>query len=52
MAIPEAKVSYRRRKGLSEPTFGISKEQIGLRRFLLHGLDNIKGTTLHGGYGF
>ena len=42
MATPEAKVSYRRRKELSEPTFGIMKEQMGFRRFLLRGLDNIK----------
>ena len=45
MAIPEAKVSYRRRKKLFEPTFGIMKDQMGLRRFLLRGLDNIGGDT-------
>jgi Transposase DDE domain len=43
MATSEAKVSYLRRKKLFEPTFGIMKDQIGLRCLLLHGLDNIKG---------
>jgi transposase len=46
MATPEAKVSYRRRKELSEPTFGIMKEQMGFRRFLLRGLDNIKAEVI------
>ena len=45
MATPETKVSYRRRKELSEPTFGIMKEQMGFRRFLLRGLDNIKAES-------
>ena len=42
MTTPLAKIAYRRRKELSEPTFGILKEQLGFRRFLLRGLDNIK----------
>ena len=42
MATPEAKIAYQRRKELSESTFGIIKEQMGLRRFLLRGLNNIK----------
>ena len=45
MATPLAKMAYRRRKELSEPTFGILKEQLGFRRFLLRGLDNIKAET-------
>jgi hypothetical protein len=32
-----------RRKELSEPTFGILKEQMGTRRFLLRGLANVRG---------
>lgn len=42
MATPEAKTAYQRRKELSEPSFGIIKEQMGFRRFLLRGLENIK----------
>ena len=34
---------YARRKELSEPTFGILKEQMGARRFLLRGLANVRG---------
>jgi transposase len=45
MATPEAKIVYQRRKELSEPTFGIIKEQMGFRRFLLRGLENIKAET-------
>jgi transposase len=45
MATPLAKMAYRRRKELSEPTFGILKEQLGFRRFLLRGLDNVKAET-------
>ncbi len=33
---------YARRKVLSEPTFGILKEQLGARRFLLRGLSNVR----------
>jgi hypothetical protein len=46
MTTPLAKITYRRRKELSEPAFGIMKEQMGFRRFLLRGLDNIKAETL------
>lgn len=42
MATLKAKIAYQRRKELSESTFGIMKEQMGFRRFLLRGLDNIK----------
>jgi len=33
---------YARRKGLIEPIFGILKEQMGARRFLLRGLANVR----------
>lgn len=42
MATHEAKQTYRRRKELPEPTFGILKEQMGMRQFLLRGLSNVK----------
>jgi hypothetical protein len=42
MATEEAKEVYRRRKELIEPTFGIIKEQMGIRRFLLRGLNNVR----------
>lgn len=42
MATEEAKASYRRRKGLPEPVFGILKELHGARRFLLRGLVNVQ----------
>ncbi len=42
MTTQEVKVAYRRRKELSEPSFGIIKEQMGFRRFLLRGLYNVK----------
>jgi transposase len=45
MTTPLAKIAYRRRKELSEPTFGIMKEQLGFRRFLLRGLDNVRAET-------
>ena len=37
---------YRKRKELPEPTFGILKEQMGMRRFLLRGLANVKAELL------
>lgn len=46
MVTQDAKVAYRRRKELSEPTFGIIKEQMGFRRFLLRGLDNAKAEVV------
>jgi len=42
MATDEARVLYARRKELNEPTFGIIKEQMGGRRFLLRGLANVR----------
>jgi transposase len=40
MSTAEARNLYARRKELSEPTFGIIKDQLGARRFLLRGLTN------------
>lgn len=42
MATQEAKVAYQRRKELSEPSFGIIKEQMGIRRFLLRGWNSVQ----------
>jgi hypothetical protein len=42
MQTDEAKHLYARRKELSEPTFGILKEQLEARRFLLRGLANVR----------
>ena len=42
MATAEAQRWYARRKELDEPTFGIIKEQMGARRFLLRGLANVR----------
>jgi transposase len=42
MTTEEAKKAYSRRKELIEPTFGIIKEQMGVRRFLLRGLNNVR----------
>ncbi len=42
MQTDEAKHLYARRKELSEPTFGILKDQLGARRFLLRGLPNVR----------
>ncbi len=41
MVTQEALAAYRQRKELSEPVFGILKEQMGLRRFLTRGLNNV-----------
>ena len=46
MATPEAKEAYKRRKELSEPTFGIIKEQMRFRRFLVRGLNNVKAEAI------
>lgn len=46
MATQEAKLEYKRRKELSEPAFGIIKEQMGFRRFLLRGLNNAKAEVV------
>ena len=39
----EGKRIYRRRKSTVEPVFGIIKEDIGFRQFLLRGLQNVSG---------
>ena len=41
MATEEARALYAQRKELNEPVFGIIKEQMGARRFLLRGLANV-----------
>ena len=46
MATDEAKIAYKRRKELSEPSFGIIKEQMSFRRFLLRGLNNAKAEAI------
>jgi hypothetical protein len=40
---PEGRALYARRKVIVEPVFGQIKEARGFRRFLLHGLDNLRG---------
>lgn len=42
MATGEAKVAYRRRKEIAEPVFGIIREQMGVKRFLLRGLAGVR----------
>lgn len=42
MATKEAQEAYKRRKTIIEPPYGIIKERMGVRRFLLHGLVNVK----------
>ena len=42
MQTDQARSLYARRKELSEPTFGIIKDQLGARRFLLRGLANVR----------
>ena len=42
MVSEEAKEAYKQRKELIEPCFGIIKEQMGIRRFLLRGLMNVR----------
>jgi transposase len=42
MRSDEARSLYARRRELSEPTFGILKDQMNARRFLLRGLTNVK----------
>ena len=41
MKTDEALALYARRKVMSEPTFGILKDQMNVRRFLLRGLTNV-----------
>jgi transposase len=45
MSTEEAQNIYARRKELPEPVFGILKEQMGFRRFLLRGWQNVKAET-------
>ena len=40
---PEGRALYARRKVIVAPVVGQSKEARGFRRFLLRGLDNIRG---------
>ena len=40
---PAGKALYARRKVIAEPVFGQIKEARGFRRFLLRGLENIRG---------
>ncbi len=42
MTTEQARGLYARRKELIEPIFGILKEQLGARRFLLRGLTNVR----------
>ncbi len=42
MRTEKARSLYARRKELSKPTFGILKDQMGARRFLLRGLANVR----------
>jgi hypothetical protein len=42
MQTEEAQSLYARRKELSEPVFGILKDQMGARKFLLRGLANVR----------
>jgi transposase len=42
MATEEAKTLYRQRKALIEPVFGVLKEELGARRFLLRGVANVR----------
>ncbi len=42
MTTERARRLYARRKELIEPIFGILKEQLGARRFLLRGLANVR----------
>ncbi len=42
MTTEAARRWYARRKELIEPVFGILKEQMGARRFLLRGLANVR----------
>ena len=42
MKTDEARTLYARRKEISEPTFGILKDQMNARKFLLRGLVNVR----------
>ncbi len=42
MATAEAQTAYRERKTVIEPVFGVLKEELGARRFLVRGLANVR----------
>lgn len=46
MATEAAQEAYKRRKTIIEPPFGIIKERMGVRRFLLRGLVNVKAEAI------
>ena len=46
METDEAKTIFKRRKEIIEPVFGIMKEQMGVRRFLLRGLGNVQAEAV------
>lgn len=46
METEEAKTVYRRRKELCEPAFGIIKEQMGLRHFLLRSWSHVRAEAV------
>ena len=43
MALPEERVRYHLRRQTVEPVFGIVKQEMGFRQFLLRGLDKVEG---------
>ena len=43
MALPEERARYRLRRQTVEPVFGIVKQAMGFRQFLLRGLDKVEG---------
>lgn len=43
MQTEEGKAFYTRHKSTVEPVFGIIKEAMGLRRFMLRGFEAVKG---------
>ena len=46
METDEAKTIFKQRKEIIEPVFGIMKEQMGVRRFLLRGLGNVQAEAV------
>ena len=43
MAQPDKRASYRLRQQTVEPVFGIVKQAMGFRQFLLRGIDKVQG---------
>lgn len=43
LAQPQERQRYRKRSGIVEPVFGLLKEILGYRRFLLRGLQKVRG---------